>query len=156
MNENLKLLFKVKVDNQANPNFSFKVQSLEWWEEKALCIYPYNNSTVFHELENSEIFLSPLFNYKSSNFLKNDLSTGQWWHSPSIPALGKQKASLVYTEFQRTTQRNPVKTKHFHLKQHFHSALKFRTYWTKRKVRLMVNQQFLMLVKLQRNSLFRL
>lgn len=54
MNENLKLLFKVKVDNQANPNFSFKVQSLEWWEEKALCIYTSNNSTVFHELENFE------------------------------------------------------------------------------------------------------
>jgi hypothetical protein len=47
------------------------------------------------------------------------LRAGQWWHTPSIPALGRQrqldlkefKANLVYRVSSRTvgaTQRNPV------------------------------------------------
>jgi hypothetical protein len=58
--------------------------------------------------------------------------TRQWWHTPLIPALGRERqvisefeASLVYRESSRTaraTQRNPVskkktKTKHNKTKQ---------------------------------------
>jgi hypothetical protein len=48
--------------------------------------------------------------------LKNNMSCGAWWHTPLIPALGRQrqvdfKTSLVYKVSSRTArviQRNPV------------------------------------------------
>jgi hypothetical protein len=53
-----------------------------------------------------------------SSKVKETGRAGQWWHTPLIPALGRQKqavyeleASLVYRVSSRTaraTQRNPV------------------------------------------------
>ena len=48
--------------------------------------------------------------------LRKSRAAGQWWHTPLIPALGKQRisefeASLVYrvsSRIARATQRNPI------------------------------------------------
>jgi hypothetical protein len=69
-----------------------------------------------HQVENYEtVFVNVLF------LLRDTITSRQWWHTPLIPALGRQRqaisefeASLVYRVSPRTsraTQRNPVSKK---------------------------------------------